>query len=56
MLIQMNCTEFNSRDLWSLHYVSTDRPASYKAAVWSPFEILRQTATGAQGSYTLLAR
>jgi len=28
MLIQMNCIEFNSRDLGSLHYINTDRPAA----------------------------
>jgi len=31
MLLQMNCTEFNSRDLGSFTNIYTDSPASYKA-------------------------
>jgi len=48
MLIQMNCTEFNSRDLGSLHY-HEHWLFRFIQSFWSPFEILLQTAT-TQGS------
>jgi len=52
MLIQINCTEFNSRDLGSLILTMI---VQLQTKLRSPFEILLQTGTGAQGSHTLLA-
>jgi len=49
----MNCTEFNSRDLGSLTLTLI---VYLHTKLRSPFEILLQTATGAQGSHTWLER
>ena len=51
MLIQMNCIEFNSWDLGSIR-LHENWSSSFIQSCWSPFEILLQTATGAQSVYS----